>query len=146
MTGPASDAPARPLPRPNADTAPFWAAAAQGRFLFQRCRDCGRPQFSPRSRCRHCQSTALDWEASAGRGRVHSFTLVERPPSEAFRAEVPYLLALVDLDEGVRFMAQLRNCSAAEAAIGLPVRVVFEALGPGIALPQVEPATAQPRP
>jgi len=136
MAGP----PAKPLPVPNADTAAFWQAAAEGRFLFQRCRGCGRPQFPPRSRCRHCQGTELADEAAGGRGRLVSFTEVLRPPSEAFRADVPYLLALVDLEEGVRLMCNLRGCTAAEAHLDMPVRLVFEPAGDGLALPQAVPA------
>ena len=131
--------PAKPRPRPNAESAPFWRATGEHRFLFQTCRGCGHRQFHPRGRCRACHGRDLDWTEAAGTGRLHSFTVVHRPPRPAFQADVPYVLALVDLDEGVRFMAQVRNCAPDDARIDMPVRIAWEDLGDGIALPQVEP-------
>lgn len=124
-------------PRPNADSAPFWSAAAEGRLVFQRCTRCARTQFPPRMRCLGCGG-ALRWEESGRRGVIHSFTVVHRAPNEAFRARVPYVIALVDLAEGPRLMLNVLDGADDPAlAIGAAVRVVF---GPvdeaGVRLPQ----------
>ena len=122
------------VPRPNADSAPFWEGCAAHEFRFQRCNSCGKPQFYSRSVCAHCQATDLSWEVSVGEGIVHSVTTVHRGPSVAFKEDSPYQIALVDMDEGFRFMANVRG---GEAEIGTPVRVIYEKRGDQT-IPQVE--------
>jgi len=124
-------------PRANAESAPFWEGCRRGELLYQCCPACGRAQFPPRARCVHCQAPGLEWRRSAGRGTVHSFTLVERAPSPEFTA--PYLLALIDLDEGFRMMANLRGCTPQDARIGQRIRIVFETTSDEGALPQAAP-------
>jgi uncharacterized OB-fold protein len=124
----------KPVPRPNADSAPFWEGCGAHEFRFQRCGDCGKPQFYPRAVCAHCQGRNLGWEVSAGKGAVYSVTTVHRGPSAAFKDDGPYQVALVDLDEGIRFMANVRG---AEAEIGTRVRVIYEKRGDQT-IPQVE--------
>ncbi len=121
---------AKPLPRPSADSRAFWDGCARGELLCQRCRACRRPQFPPRRLCAHCGGTDIAWEKSAGLGTVHTFTVVHRAPSAAFRREVPYVIALIDLDEGFRIMTNLRGAEALTgAAIGARVRIGFETTG-----------------
>lgn len=124
----------KPVPRPNADSAPFWEGCAAHEFRFQRCSDCGKVQFYPRAVCSHCHGSNLRWEVSVGKGTVHSVTTVHRGPSVAFKADCPYQVALVDMDEGFRFMANVRG---AEAEIGTRVRVIYEKRGDQT-IPQVE--------
>jgi uncharacterized protein len=116
----------RPYPVPDRDTAPFWEAARQGRLVLPRCLDCGRRHFYPRAICPHCMGGSLEWVEASGRGSVHSFTVVHRPPS-GFEDDVPYVVALIDLEEGVRMMSRITGCAPAEVRIGLPVEVVFQA-------------------
>jgi len=125
------------LPVPNADTAPFWAGCGQGELRVQRCRTCGHAQFPPRAFCARCQASAPSWEAASRRGRVVSHTRVHRAPSPAFKAEIPYVVALVDLEEGPRMMVRLHGEAAAASEIGTQVEIRFEApAGPhGIAMP-----------
>lgn len=136
MTEPDS-IPKPPVAPNDPDTAPFWAGTARGELLHQRCRDCGAVQFPPRRHCARCQGTALDWQRCAGLGRVHSFTIVHRAPTAAFKADVPYSIALVDMDEGFRMMLNLVDCPPREPAIGARVRVVFRPHGEAM-LPQAE--------
>lgn len=127
----------RPLPHPNADTRPFWDGCAVGELRYQRCDRCGQVQLIPRSRCAACQGTALTWQRSDGRGRILSHTTVHRAPSEAFRSEVPYVMALVDMDEGFRLMANVQGGAEPALAIGQPVRIGFVDVD-GTALPIVQ--------
>jgi uncharacterized OB-fold protein len=122
------------------ETQAFWDACRDGRLTFQRCRDCKRAQFYPRAICSHCQSKQLDIAASAGNGHVYSFTVVHRAPSAEFRSRVPYVLALIDLDEGFRLMANVMHCDPASVTIGMTVRLTFETVGEQ-RLPQFEPAS-----
>lgn len=127
----------KPAPRPTAETEPFWAACARGVLTVQRCAACGRTQFPPRVLCSHCHADDLGWIVAAGRGRIHSCTVVHRAPGPAFLADMPYVLALIDLDEGVRMMMNVIGCAPAAVAIGMAVEVVFEPRGEaGLRLPQ----------
>ncbi len=122
---------AKPVPPSNADTIEFWRGCNAERLLYQRCEGCGHVQFPPRSLCVKCLGRRLVWQESAKRGRIHSFTIVYRPPTPAFKDDVPYVLALVDLEEGFRIMCNLIGCPPDKAAIDLAVRITFEARGEG---------------
>jgi uncharacterized OB-fold protein len=117
---------ARPVPAPDADSQPYWDAANREVFLFQRCTACGKPQFYARALCRHCHGRDLAWEQAAGGGTIVSFTRVSRAPSEAFATGGPYIIALIDLDEGVRFLCNVIHSPHEAVRIGARVRLVFE--------------------
>ena len=131
----------KPIPHATAETQPFWEGCRRGELLYQRCRACGHAQFYPRTLCTACLGSDLEWLRSGGRGTVHAFTVVMRAPSEAFKADVPYVLALVDLEEGFRMMLNVRGADPDwgpdALRIGQPVRIVFEERG-GQMLPQAE--------
>ena len=134
-----SEVQAKPVPALDAYSRPYWEGADQGLFRFQRCRGCGKAQFYSRSVCVHCQGTDLEWQTAAGLGRVASFSVVHRAPTPAFRGDAPYVVALVDLDEGIRFMCNVLHCDPAAVRIGLRVRVIFESRpGSEQKIPQVE--------
>lgn len=130
---------AKPVPRPNADTRPYWEACNEERLLYQKCGACGHNQFYPRSICAKCGSGEPTWTEARPSGAVHSFTVVERAPSEAFKPDVPYVLALVDMADGYRMMMNVVDCDPAAVEIGMAVRIVFEDRD-GQKLPQATPA------
>lgn len=131
-------APAKPAPRPTPQSQRYWAACAEGRLEIQRCSSCGAAIFFPRRRCPQCGSDALAPEVADGRGTVYSFSVVHQAPIESYRADTPYVLALIELREGPRIMANVVGCDPAAVRVGTPVRVVFEARGEGISVPQFE--------
>jgi uncharacterized OB-fold protein len=140
----------KPLPGASPDTRPFWDGCRAGQLLYQNCRSCGRVQFYPRTRCVGCSQPTLEWRRSAGAGTVHAVTVVYRAPSAAFQPDVPYAIALVDLDEGFRMMANVIGCDPETVAIGDQVRLIFEHRGE-VSLPQFTPTgeagqTESPRP
>jgi acetyl-CoA acetyltransferase/uncharacterized OB-fold protein len=94
------------LPRPTPETAPFWKALAEGRFELPWCLDCGEPHFYPRMVCPHCSSRRLEWRAASGRGQVHTYVINHKPP-KGWTGKVPYVLAVVELDEGPRMLSNL---------------------------------------
>jgi len=134
--------PAKPLPRPTAETLPFWQAAAQGKLVYQRCSACKRAQFPPANHCPTCGKRTLTWQESAASGSIHSHTTVQRAPTAAFKEDVPYVIALIDLDEGFRMMMNWRGDDPAAARIGDRVRVVFETNASPWPLPQAVPVQA----
>ena len=127
-----------PLPPPvaNADSLPYWNAARERRLLIRKCNACGALHFMPRYLCPVCWSDRLEWVESRGAGSVHSFTVVRRAPLAAFAARVPYVIALIELDEGPRMMANVLGDDALSVAIGDRVKVTFEDRGGGALIPQ----------
>jgi len=128
----------RPRPRPSDITQPYWDAAAAHRLVVQQCRACGSKQFYPRCLCMKCASEDLEWAACSGQGSVYTYTINHRAPHAHFKARLPYVTAMIDLDEGVRMLANIVGDDALRTAIGARVRVVFEDAGDGITLPQFE--------
>ncbi|NLD70335.1 MAG: hypothetical protein GX644_16160 [Limnobacter sp.] len=127
----------RPLPRPTAETKPFWEGCANGVLRFQSCALCGTVQRIPRSLCSGCHGDALAWHESSGYGRVLSHTTVHRAPTPAFRDEVPYVIALIDMDEGFRLMANVAGGPAAGIGIGSRVEIGFREVD-GTMLPHAQ--------
>ena len=132
---------ARPVPLPDEISGFYWDGARQGRLLLQRCQACSKLQFPPDVVCIHCQSLELAPDEVSGRGAVWSFTRVERVFHEGFTEAVPYVVALVELDdqEGLRLLANVVDVEPADVRVGLPVEVTFEERGE-VTLPQFRPS------
>ncbi|SPA34267.1 conserved hypothetical protein [Cupriavidus taiwanensis] len=128
----------RPLPRPTEITAGYWQAAAQGRLVVQGCRACGHRQFYPRTLCVACGSDQVEWAEVSAFGSIYTFTVNHRAPNAFMKARLPYVVAIVELDEGVRMMANIINAPPEAVAIGKRVRVVFEKASEDVSLPQFE--------
>ena len=138
-----TDAPAqyqKPLPEPSAISAPFWEGLRAGELNLQRCLECERHVFYPRSVCPHCLSNRLEWTAASGRGRVYSYTVVRRAMNPAFAADVPYVFAIVELDEGPRMTTNIVNCGSDEVRVDMPVKATYDNVTPEMALLKFEPA------
>jgi uncharacterized OB-fold protein len=130
----------KPVPLPYQDTQPYWDAAKEKRLILQRCLDCGKPQFYPRGVCSHCLGSQLEWIDSSGRGKVHTFTVSYRAPHPGFADDLPFVIAIIELEEGVRMMSNIVGCDPKTVRIDMPVKVVFEQLTPDIVLPKFAPA------
>ncbi len=127
-----------PLPVANADSLPYWNAARERRLLIRKCNACGALHFMPRHLCPACWSDQLEWVEAKGTGSVHSFTIIRRAPMAAFAPRAPYVLALIDLDEGPRMMANVLGEDALSVRIGDRVKVTFEERGEGAMIPQFQ--------
>jgi uncharacterized OB-fold protein len=99
----------------------FWGAASSGSLELQRCVACSKFRYFPSNICPHCLELGGDWVPASGDGRIYSFTVIHHPPDPALARIGPYLLALVDLDEGVRVLARLKDMAEIPAAIGMQV-------------------------
>ena len=134
-----SDAEARRAPEPNnyTDTTAFWSAARERRFLVQFDRETGQPQWFPRSLSMSTGRRQLEWREVSGRGVLYSWTVTHSPwPGHEHR--LPYVCALVDLEEGVRVLANLVNPDIDSLTIGQPCQLVWEELGEGACYPAFE--------
>jgi uncharacterized protein len=131
---------AKPLPSPDPETRPFWEALRGHRLLYQSCGGCGAGFAPYQAICPKCWSgDVVDCEAS-GRGTVYTFSTVYRAPMPAFKPDLPYVVAIVELEEGVYLTTNLVGCSADDVRIGMQVEVVFEDVTDGFTLAKFRPA------
>ncbi|GAB2577161.1 OB-fold domain-containing protein [Streptomyces capparidis] len=129
------------LPEPDAFSAPYWRAAAEGRLLLRRCADCGRPHHYPREHCPHCWSPHVHWEQATGRATLYTWSVVHRNDLPPFTSRLPYTAAVVDLAEGPRMMTEVISCEESALRVGMPLEVCFRREGPGegVAVPVFRP-------
>jgi hypothetical protein len=124
----------KPRPQPTPVSQPFWDALREERVELQHCEDCDRWVYYPRSRCPACLSDRLTWTVVEGLGTVYTFTVAQQPTAPPFADEVPQLLAIVELAEGVRMSTTLVDVDPAAIAIGMPVVAVFDHGDDGVTL------------
>ena len=117
---------ARPLPAPDPLTTGFWAAARERRLVVQRCDSCGTLRHYPQPMCANCHSMDWSWTELSGRGTVYTFTVTHQVFHPAWAGHVPYAVATIELDEGVRLVSDLPPEDVDDVAIGSPVEVFFE--------------------
>src|SRR5262245_33593163 len=129
----------KPLPRPSEDSAPFWEAAAEGGLHMQRCGDAGRVRFAPAWLCARGLSEHSEWVVLSGRGSVYSWIVVHQSQHPAFNADVPYNVAIIELEEGPRLHTNIVGCSNERIHIGMPVEVVFDKVSDDTALVKFRP-------
>ncbi len=129
----------KPLPYVHQETKPFWDGTKKHELLIQRCVDCGTFQFYPRSKCIHCMSDNTEWVRASGKAKVYSFTIAYRPARPAFVNDVPYNIAIIELEEGVRMTSNIVECKNEDIKVDMPVEVMFEDVTPEITLPKFKP-------
>jgi uncharacterized OB-fold protein len=140
--------PAKPVPIPDEASRPFFEGARQGLLLLRRCHGCGT-FMSPmggigtplRPRCVSCFSPDLEWAPAGGRGTLYSFALMHQVYDPAFADEVPYNIAVVELDEGVRMTTNVVGCANEELLIGMSLEVTFERVSEEVAIPKFRRST-----
>jgi uncharacterized protein len=139
-------APAKPVPVPDEHSAPFFDGALNGTLMLRRCRACNT-YMSPiagigapvRPRCVTCFSGDLEWAPAGGRATLYSFVIMHQLYDEAFAADIPYNIAVVETEEGVRLTSQVVDCPNAALGIGMALEVVFEQLSDSVAVPKFRP-------
>jgi len=127
---------ARILPVVTDLTRPYWEAARDEKLVIQQCVDCSSYQFFPRPFCLKCMSENIEWTPSSGNGTIYTFTINRRGSNPYMNERVPYVVAMVTLDEGVRLMANIIESEIEKVRIGARVSVVFEKVTEDISLPQ----------
>ena len=130
----------RPLPRPNNEDGGFWEAAKRHEPVCQRCGECGTWLWHPLVQCPQCLSFNLAYDKISGRGKLFSYSIVKYNPSPAWSDAVPYVVATVEMEEGIRMKFHLVNCALEDVKVGLPVKMIFNDVTPECTLPQFEPA------
>lgn len=138
-----SDAPttnvvAKPQPQISPGAEPFWEHARQEELYLPFCEDCQQPFYYPRRWCPACFSQNLSWRKMSGKGRVYSFSVIHQSPLPAYQQDVPYILAIVELDEGPRMMTNILDCEISAVNVDMAVEVIFEVRG-AMKIPQFRP-------
>ena len=140
--------PPRPVPLPQQDNEFYWQKAKEHELWLRKCNDCNEAYFYPRDICPNCFSRNTDWIKASGKGTLYTYGITMRAPTPAFRDEAPFILAIVDLEEGCRIPTNLvgiekdadPNVMAEKIEIGMAVEVDFDDRSDTIAMPVFKPA------
>jgi uncharacterized OB-fold protein len=129
----------KPIPIPDDASREFFEGAKHGRLMLQRCGACGNYRFHARDRCDVCRSRDYTWEAASGRATVISHAVMHQRYHPAFYDELPYPLAVVELEEGPRLITSVVGVEADHLKAGMAMKAVFEDFGEGVVLPRFTP-------
>jgi uncharacterized OB-fold protein len=127
------------VPSPDVETQAWWDAAREHRLLIKRCSACGRPHFYPRPFCPFCWSDDVDWEQASGRASLYTWSVVHRNDLPPFHERVPYVAAIVELEEGPRMATNIEGCGPGDLKVGMAVEVGFRDEG-AVVVPVFRPA------
>ncbi|HLZ69368.1 MAG TPA: Zn-ribbon domain-containing OB-fold protein [Dehalococcoidia bacterium] len=132
---------AKPLPLITPENERFWQGCKAHELWLRFCNACAKPYYYPRDICPMCGSRDVSWQQMSGRGTLHTFAIVHRAPTPAFREDVPFVTAMVDLEEGPRLLTNLVGIAPdpAQIRVGMPVEVTFEDVTEQISLPKFRP-------
>jgi uncharacterized OB-fold protein len=130
------------LPTPDDDTRAFWEGCNAGRFLVRRCNACDAFHFYPRPFCPACWSTDVEWVEASGRARLYTYSVVRANDLPPFPERVPYVAAIVDLEEGPRVMTNVEGCAFDELEIGMPLVVDYKPIAPDVTIAVFRPVGA----
>jgi uncharacterized OB-fold protein len=136
--------PTRPVPRPTTLSEGFWEASRRGELAVQRCLGCRVYRHYPQPMCPACHSLEWEWSRLSGRGVIHSYTVAHQAFHPFWADKVPYVVATLELEEGVRMVDDMLELDPSEVRIGLPVEVFFERISDEIALPKFRPVRGAP--
>jgi len=130
----------KPLPKVNADTKPFWDACRNHELRFQKCTECGHVRWPPSILCPLCYSNKTEWIRASGKGTVFSFVVYHKAFHPGFEADLPYVVAIVELQEGPQFLTNIVGCDPSEMSCEMPVDVVWEDITEEFSLPKFRPS------
>ena len=130
----------KPIPRMDEESKPFWEACARHELYVQKCRSCGKIFYYPRSFCPEDLSQDFEWIKCSKKGKVYTFTVTQQNQSPGFRNDLPYILAYVELEEGVRLLTNIVNCEPKEVKVGMLVELTFVDASPEISIHLFQPS------
>ena len=129
----------KPVPVVNPWAKPFWDATKAGKLVYQHCTNCNKNIFYPRIACPDCFSDEIEWVESQGKGRVYSYTVVESNAPSAFVGDMPYVIAIIKLDDGIQLLSNIVGCDPHSVECEMRVEVTFEKLNDEFTLPKFKP-------
>lgn len=128
--------PVKPVPHPTPISAHYWESLNDGKLTIQKCAACGSLQHYPRPFCVACLSSDIEWAEVSGRATLFSFTIVRRAASPAFAPDLPYVLAIVELEEGPHMTGNVIGMPVEQVVVGMPLELAIVPVGEGQSLPQ----------
>jgi uncharacterized protein len=129
----------KPLPSPDGDAKEFWDGTKKHELLVQKCSQCDSYRYPPSPICPKCFFPNFKWEKVSGKGEVYSFTIVRVAVRSEWTSDVPYVLATIRLDEGVRMVSDIIDCAVDDVKIGMRVQVAFDDVTEQFTLPKFKP-------
>lgn len=126
----------KPLPTLGPENHPFWEACRAGRLSLQKCRACGHLRYPISPWCPECLSDAHDWTPLSGRGTVFAYVVFHQAYHPGFKGEVPYNVALVQLEEGPRMYSNVVGVPNDQVKVGDAVEVFFDPATEDITIPR----------
>ena len=133
----------KPIPMITPESERYWQGCKEHQLWLRFCNACSKAYFYPRDICPMCGSRDVTWKQASGRGSVYTYAIVQRAPTPAFAEDVPYVTAIVELEEGARMLSSLVDVEPdpSKVRVGLPVEVTFEDITDAISLPKFRPVT-----
>lgn len=131
------------LPKISDDTAPFWQGCRERRLLFQKCSECGYIRYPASVICPECLSADHDWIEAKGEGRIYSFVVFQRAFHPAMTDRIPYVVAVVELDEGPSFLTNIVDCEPQQVSCDQRVLIKWQNSGEGLPLPMFQIASKE---
>ena len=131
-----SDLVPKPKPRPAPESLPYWQAAREHRLALPKCEDCQKFWFPPSRTCPHCLSANFSFKNVSGKGKIFSFVTFHRVYRPAFANDVPYVVALIELDEGPRLLSNIMGATHDQVKCEMRVEVVFDDYDEDISIPK----------
>ncbi len=127
------------LPIPDGDSEGFWEGCRSSELRLQFCLSCSTYRYAPKRICPFCWSTEFEWRTTTGRGQVYTFTIEHHAYHPAWKEDVPYVIAIIQLEEGPRMTSRIVGVKPEDVRIGLPVQVTFNKATEEISLPLFKP-------
>ena len=126
------------LPKPSAWSKPFWEGTKNHQLLIQQCSDCHKFIMYPKKYCPNCLSEDLAWIKASGEGIIYSYTVMRANPPSPFVDELPYVVSVIELKEGVRILSNIINSDLDKLECGKEVKVMFKDINDEITLPKFQ--------
>lgn len=129
----------KPMPKPKKWSQPFWDAAKKHKLVLKKCKDCGHIDHPPYLYCTNCMSDNSEWVEASGKGKLYAYAINEYMVPFPFWDDMPYVVAMIDLDEGVRMISNVIECEQDKLKNGMELEVVFDDVSEGFTLPKWKP-------
>ena len=126
----------KPLPNVNQDSKEFWSGCKVHELRFQKCKDCGHIRWPASMICPLCYSRDTQWIVGSGKGKVYTFVVYHVAYHPGFKDEVPYVVAVVELEEGPHLLTNIVGCRPDEVRCDMPVEATWEDITEEFTLPQ----------
>ena len=131
----------KPLPQINSDTQPFWDGCRKHELRFQKCVACDHVRWPPSMICPECYDSRTEWIKAVGKGVVYTYAVYHRAFHPAFKDDLPYVSAVVELEEGPHLLTNIIGCRPDDVRCDMPVEVVWEDVIEEFSLPKFKPSS-----